>query len=180
MSAYTQPRPVQADDDLATFDCGEPSLKEYLRVRAYKNDLGGASRCYVTLREGRVVGYYALAMASIQHAAAPGNVRRNMPDPIPAILLSRLAIDVKEQGTGLGSSLLRDAITKAVEASRIVGARCLLAHALNNNAAAFYAHFDFVESPTDAYHLLLLMKDAEKVVYRPDDRQHRPGAHDAS
>jgi GNAT superfamily N-acetyltransferase len=167
VSAYSRPRPIQADDDLASFDCGEPSLNEYLRNRAYKNDQGAASRCYVTLREGRVVGYYALAMASIAHASAPGKVRRNMPDPIPAILLSRLATDRKEQGQGLGANLLRDAITKAVEASQIVAARCLLVHALNDDAAAFYAHFDFIESPTDPYHLLLPMKDAEALVHRP-------------
>jgi GNAT superfamily N-acetyltransferase len=167
VSGYSQPRPIWADDDLALFDCGEPSLNEYLRNRAYKNDQGGASRCYVTLRDGRVVGYYAVAMASIQQGSAPGKVRRNMPDTIPAILLSRLATDRKEQGQGLGANLLRDAITKAVEASRIIGARCLLVHALNNNAAAFYAHFGFIESPTDPFHLLLLRTDAEKLVNGP-------------
>ena len=165
MSDYSPPRPIHAEDDLASFDCGEPSLNEYLHKRAFRNDQSGASRCYVTLRDGRVVGYYALAMTSIQQASAPGKVRRNMPDPIPAILLSRLATDLKEQGQGLGANLLRDAITKAVEASRIIGARCLLVHALSKNAAAFYAHFEFMESPTDPYHLLLLTKDAEKLVY---------------
>ena len=164
MSGYSQPRPIQASDDHASFDCGEPSLNEYLHKRAYNNDRRGASRCYVTLRDGRVVGYYALAMTSIQHASAPGRVRRNMPDPIPAILLSRLATDLNERGHGLGSNLLRDAITKAVEASRIIGARCLLVHAVNPNAAAFYAHFNFVESPTDPLHLLVSMKDAEALV----------------
>lgn len=164
MTGYSQPRPIRADDDLTTFDCGEQSLNDYLRRRAFKNDQGGASRCYVTLREGRVVGYYALAMTSIQLASAPGNVRRNMPDPIPAILLSRLATDLKEQGRGLGANLLRDAITKAVEASRIIGARCILVHALTDSAANLYEHFDFVASPTDPYHLLLLMKDAETLL----------------
>jgi GNAT superfamily N-acetyltransferase len=167
VSGYSRPRPIQVDDDLALFDCGESSLNEYLRNRAYKNSQGGASRCYVTLRDGRVVAYYALAMTSIQPAAVPGKVRRNMPDTIPAVLLSRLATDLKEQGHGLGANLLRDAITKAVEASRIIGARCLLVHALNNDAAAFYAHFDFIESPTDPFHLLLLMRDAEKLVNGP-------------
>ena len=113
------------------------------------------------------VAYFALAMTSIQQASAPGKVRGNMPDTIPAILLSRLATDLKEQGQGLGANLLLDAVTKAVKASRIVGARCLLVHALNKNAAAFYAHFDFIESLTDPFQLLLLMKDAERLVNGP-------------
>lgn len=165
MSHYSQPCPIHAGDDVTDFDCGELTLNDYLRSRALKNDQAGASRCYVTLREDRVVGYYALAMASIRNASAPGKVRRNMPDPIPAVLLSRLATDLKEQGMGLGANLLRDAITKAVEASRVIGARCLLVHALDDKAAAFYAHFDFIASPTDPDHLVLLIKDAERLVH---------------
>ncbi len=148
------------DDDTSRFDSGEPSLDEYLRKRALGNHVQGASRCFVTCGDGRVVGYYALASASVQHGGVTGKVRRNMPDPIPVILLSRLAVDRKEQGSGLGKNLLRDAILRSVDASEIIGVRTLLVHALNDTARAFYAHFDFEPSTTDPLHLLLLIKDA--------------------
>lgn len=163
MSGYSGPRPITAGDEVAGFDSGEPSLDEYLRGRALANHVEGASRCFVTCRDGRVVGFYALASAAVERADTPGRVRRNMPDPVPVILLSRLAVDAKEQGKGLGSALLRDAITRAVAAAEIIGVRALLVHALHDQARAFYAHFDFEPSPTDPLHLLLLIKDARAV-----------------
>ena len=121
-------------------------------------------RCFVTCRDGRVVGYYALASASIQHREVAGKVRRNMPDPVPVILLSRLAVDRRAQGSGLGRNLLRDAILRSVEASEIIGVRALLVHALKDTARTFYERFDFEPSPTDPLHLLLLMKDARTLL----------------
>jgi predicted N-acetyltransferase YhbS len=167
VSGYSRPRPIREDDATATFDSGEESLDVYLRDRGLSNHVEGASRCYVTCRDGRVVGYYALAASSVQHRDALGKVRRNMPKPVPAILLSRLAVDRKEQGRGLGQSLLRDAIVRSVEAADIIGARVLLIHALHEQARAFYAHFNFEPSPTDPLHLMLLMKDARALVTAP-------------
>lgn len=164
MNGYSLPRPITEDDDTSTFDSGEPSLDTYLRKRALANHAQGASRCFVTYRDGRVVGYYALASASIVHRDLAGKVRRNMPDPVPVILLSRLAVDLKERGCGLGKGLLRDAIGRAVQASEIIGVRALLVHALHDGARAFYEHFNFEPSPTDPLHLLLLMKDARSAI----------------
>jgi predicted N-acetyltransferase YhbS len=164
VTGYSQPRPIHEDDDASTFDSGERSLDEYLRTRALSNHVQGASRCFVTCRDGRVVGYYALASASVEHREVAGKVRRNMPDPVPVILLSRLAIDRKEQGSGLGKNLLRDAIARSVAAAEIVGVRALLVHALHDEARAFYLHFDFEPSPTDPLHLLLLIKDARALL----------------
>lgn len=152
---------------VADFDSGELTLNEYLRGRALANHAEGASRCFVTCREGRVVGYYALAAGAVERAGTTGRVRRNMPEPVPVILLSRLAVDGKEQGKGLGSQLLRDAITRAVAAAEIIGLRALLVHALHKQARAFYAHFDFEPSPTDPMHLLLLIKDARALLNLP-------------
>ncbi len=166
MSTYSLPRPITEHDDTSGFDSGENSLDDYLRKRALFNHGQGASRCFVACSDSRVVGYYALASASIQQRDVAGKVRRNMPDPIPVILLSRLAVDRTEQGSGLGKGLLRDAILRSVEASEIIGVRALLVHALNDNARAFYAHFDFEPSPTDPLHLLLLMKDARSAIGR--------------
>ncbi|MBB3636857.1 GNAT superfamily N-acetyltransferase [Mycolicibacterium sp. BK607] len=167
MSGYSAPRPISEGDVVAEFDSGEPTLDEYLRGRALANHVEGASRCFVTCRDGRVVGFYALASAAVERAGTPGRVRRNMPDPVPVILLSRLAIDRKEQGKGLGAQLLRDAITRAVAAAEIIGVRALLVHALHEQARAFYAHFDFEPSPTDPLHLLLLIKDARALLDPP-------------
>lgn len=160
MTGYSPPRPIRSDDDASTFDSGEPSLDEYLRTGALSNHRDGASRCFVTCRNGRVVGYYALASTAIHRSDASGRVRRNMPDPLPAILLSRLVVDRKEQGGGLGRQLLRDAITRCVQVADMVGVRVMLVHALHDDARASYAHFDFESSPTDPLHLLLLIKDA--------------------
>lgn len=160
MSRYTTPRPIADGDDVAAFDSGEPSLDDYLRKRALANHVQGASRCFVTASEGRVVGYYALATGSVQHRDVAGKVRRNMPDPVPVILLSRLAVDVKEQGHGLGKHLLRDAILRTIQVADSVGVRALLMHALHDEARAFYARFGFEPSMTDPLHMLLLIKDA--------------------
>lgn len=155
-----RPRPIQADDDISGFDSGEPELDEYLRKRAYANHEAGASRCYVTANdEGVVVGYYALASAVILHSGVPGKVRRNMPDPIPAILLSRLAVDAKAQDTGLGGRLLRDAILRTLEAADVIGVRVLLVHALHERARSFYEHYGFEQSLTDPLHLHVMLKD---------------------
>ena len=146
------------------FDSGEPNLDGYLRTRALANHVEGASRCFVTCHDGRVVGFYALASARVEHRTVPGRVRRNMPDTVPVILLSRLAIDHKERGEGLGSHLLRDAITRCVAVAEVIGVRAILVHALHDQARAFYAHFDFMPSPTDPLHLLLLIKDARALI----------------
>jgi predicted N-acetyltransferase YhbS len=100
----------------------------------------------------------------LEHASAPGKVRRNMPDPVPVILLSRLAVDRKEQGNGLGKNLLRDAIERCVGVAEQVGVRAMLVHALHEDARSFYAQYDFEPSPTDPLHLLLTMKDARALI----------------
>ncbi|WP_045875684.1 GNAT family N-acetyltransferase [Pseudofrankia sp. DC12] len=160
MSGSSAPRPIAASDDLATFDSGEHSLNEWLRQRALGNQAAGVSRCFVTCRDGRVVGYYALVTGAVQRQEASRRIGRGMPDPIPVILLGRLAVDLKEQGRGLGSHLLRDAISRTVAAAEIVGVRALLVHALHEQAKRFYLHLGFEPSPAHPLHLFLLLKDA--------------------
>lgn len=164
MSGYIVPRPISETDDVAEFDCGEPTLDDYLRTRALANHVGGASRCFVTCLDGRIVGYYALASGAVSHSDCTGKFRRNMPDPIPVILLSRLAIDRKHQRCGLGESLLRDAIARAVQAAEQIGVRAILVHALHDGARNFYARYCFEPSPTDPLHLMLLIRDAQASV----------------
>ncbi|OBI88556.1 GNAT family N-acetyltransferase [Mycobacterium asiaticum] len=164
MSGYSAPRPIRETDDPAGFDSGEPALDDYLRRRALANHVGGASRCYVTCQDARVVGYYAMSAGAVSHTGCAGKFRRNMPDPIPVIPLSRLAIDRKHQGGGLGESLLRDAIARAVQAAEQIGVRAILVHAIHDNARNFYTRFNFEPSPTDPLHLMLLIKDAKASV----------------
>lgn len=166
--SFTRPRPIKPDDELSRFDCGKPSLNEYLTKRAVWNNAEGGSRCIVSMSDGRVAGYYALATSTISHLDVVGRVRRNMPDPIPMVLLSRLAVDLKFAGRGLGRQLLRDAILRTVEVAQIVGVRGLLVHALDEEARAFYEKFDFEASVTDPLHLMLLVKDMV-AVYHPED-----------
>jgi GNAT superfamily N-acetyltransferase len=161
---YELPRPISASGDVATFDSGEPALDEYVRRRALINHLAGASRTYVASHDGRVVGYYALASASITRGATPGRVRRNMPEPIPALLISRLAVDRGEQGNRLGAHLLRDAILRCARVADEIGVRVILVHALHDRARGFYEHFDFEPSPTDPLHLMLLIKDVARLL----------------
>lgn len=157
---WSIPEPIGPDHDSTTFDCGEPSLDDWLRKRALANLTLGASRTYVVCEAGsrRIWGYYAVNMGQIANADATGPMRRNMPAYIPAVVMGRLAIDRKAQGIGLGAFLLLDAVNRAVEATTHVSARLFLVHALSLEAEAFYLRHGFtrlpVTSPTLALDLL--------------------------
>jgi predicted N-acetyltransferase YhbS len=110
--------------------------------------------------QGRVVGYYALVVASITPPQATARAAKGMPrHDIPALLLARLAVDVSVQGTGVGTFLLRDAMTRAIAVSEEAGVRLMLVHAINDEARAFYGRFGFEPSPTDQMNLQMLIKD---------------------
>lgn len=135
------------EHDVSGFSSGVPSLDDWLRRRALANQETGASRTYVIAQGARVAGYYALASGSVAASEAPGKIRRNMPDPVPVMILGRLAIDITMQGRGLGSDLLRDAVLRTMQAAEIAGIRALLVHALDARAAAFYERSGFMPSP---------------------------------
>lgn len=167
MSAFGSPRALIASDTFVTFDCGEPSLNEWLRSRALKNETTGASRTFVTVEAeaGDVAGYYCLSASALALEDAPGRVKRNMPSPIPIILIGRLAVDRRFTGHGLGASLLQDAVLKGIEASRILGARAFLVDALNEDAERFYRRFGFELMPPAAKRaMFLLVTDAEATI----------------
>lgn len=167
MSTFRRPRALAPGDRIVTFDCGEPTLNEWLRSRALKNETTGASRTFVTVEaeSGVVAGYYCLSAGSLALDDSPGRVRRNMPSPIPIILIGRLAVDLSFSGQGVGASLLQDAILKGVEASRIVGARAFVVDALNDDAERFYRRFGFELMPPAARRaMFLLVADAEATI----------------
>lgn len=157
MSArLSAPQPLAATHILDEFACGEASLDEWLKRRARTNQLSGASRTFVVSdQDGRVHAYYAMAAGAVAHQAATSNVRRNMPDPVPVLVLARLAVDRRAQGIKLGAALLQDAVNRAVSVSRNAGVRALLVHAINERAKAFYAHYGFQESPQHPMTLML-------------------------
>src|SRR5688500_834720 len=125
-AGLTAPVPLTAFHNLAAFDCGAPSLNEWLTRQALKNEASGASRTYVVCRNDTVVGYYCLAAGAVVRTDAPKPMQRNMPDPIPVMVLGRLAVDLANQDQGIGKALLRDAILRVLRAAEIVGIRAIL------------------------------------------------------
>jgi len=153
------PAPLNDTHDLALFDSGEASLDDWLRRRARTNQAAGASRTFVVCRDGFVVGYYCLSAAAVAVAAAPGRVKRNMPDPIPMAMLGRLAVDRSLHGQGIGRALLRDAVLRVLQASEVLAVRGVLVRALNANAQQFYQACGFMPSTIDPMTLMATMTD---------------------
>lgn len=141
------PVPLQPEHELNAFSCGVPELDEWLRDRARRNERQDVSRTFVACRGTRVVGYYALAAGAVARVEAPKPLTRNSPDPIPAILLGRLAVDQREQGSGLGAFLLRDALIRCIRAAEAIGARAVMVDAISDEAIAFYRRYEFIPSP---------------------------------
>lgn len=162
------PRPLEADDAVGSFQSGVDSLNNWLRKKAPTNQVSGASRTYVACADSRVVGYYALASGSVDQSAATGKVRRNMPDPVPVIVLGRLAIDQDYQGHGLGQALLRDAILRSLQAAEIMGIRAILVHAISEQARDFYRRHGFKSSPIDEMTLMITIREARQAVAEAD------------
>lgn len=168
MASFEYPRKLAADDVLASFDCGQVDLNEWLHRHALTNQRAGMATVFVTVDRdrGSVVGYYALATGGVENAAAPSRVTKGVPrHPVPVILLTRLAVDTSVQGRRLGRALLIDALRRVDAAADEVGVRALLIHAKDDSAREFYMrHAEFEPSPTDPLHLFLLMKDLRKVI----------------
>ena len=160
------PEHLSASHDVAAFDSGEPSLDDWLRKRALANEASGASRTYVVCAGDRVVGYYALATGAVAQQQAPGRVRRNMPEPIPVMVLGRLAVDRAYRGRGLGVGLLRDAVLRTRQAAAIGGIRAVLVHAISHEAKRFYERCGFSPSPLDPMMLMITVGDAHTQVSR--------------
>jgi GNAT superfamily N-acetyltransferase len=138
---------LTAAHDITDFDSGVASLDEWLKRRALKNNVAGASRCFVTCDGQRVIGYYSLSAGALRHELAPKAMQRNMPDPLPALLLGRLAIDKAYHNQGLGKALLRDAMQRSLNISEQTGVFAVMVHALSEAAKRFYLSCGFVESP---------------------------------
>ena len=150
------PEPLTAAHRLDDFECGEAELDDWLKRRALPNQASGASRTFVvTDQDARVCAYYAMAAGAVSHQLATTRVRRNMPDPVPVMVLARLAVDRSMQGQRLGPALLQDAVHRAVAVAQNAGVRALLVHALHERAKTFYEHYGFQPSPLHPMTLML-------------------------
>ena len=164
MRRFNDPEPLGVDHDIEAFDCGIESLNAWLKRHALQAAAAGSARTFVIVDndQHRVVGYHALAAASIAHADATSRARKGMPrHPIPAALLARLAVDATVHGRGIGAWLLRDAMLRTLSAADEMGIRILLVHAIDENARSFYLRHGFEPSPTDVLNLQLLVKDLD-------------------
>lgn len=153
------PEPLTAEHGLGAFDSGVVSLDDWLRRRALPNQVSGASRTFVVVDAGQVVAYYALAASAVAPDAAPGRFKRNMPDPIPVVVLGRLAIALSHQGHGLGRALFQDAAHRVIHAADAIGIRGLLVHAISDEAKAFYLRLGLAPSPLEPMTMMSTVAD---------------------
>ena len=148
---------------VAGFDCGIPALNEWIVRFAPVNQAAGASRTYVTRRADCVLGYYAVSAGSVLREEIPERVAKGLSrHSVPIAVIARLAVDIREQGRGVGAALLKDALVRIASAADIIGVRAVLVHAKDDKARAFYERFDFVSSPVDPLQMFLLMKDLRR------------------
>lgn len=142
------------------FDCGKEPLNRYLTKYAFQNQQAGASTTYVALLVEEIVGFYTLVVGQVEYDDAPERLRKGLArHPVPLMLLARMGIATRWQGKGLGSGLLKDALLRTLAAADIAGIRAFAVHAKDDAARSFYERFDFIQSPSDPYHLFLLLKD---------------------
>ncbi|WP_035692991.1 GNAT family N-acetyltransferase [Azospirillum halopraeferens] len=149
------PVSLTASHNTLPFRSGAPSLDAWLHEWALPNQRSGASRTYVICDGDVVRGYYALATGAVRRADAAGPVRRQMPDPVPVLLLGRLAVDLSHQGQGNGAVLLQDALKRCLQVADTVGVRAVLVHAIDDRAAAFYRQYGFRPSPVGEWTLMV-------------------------
>ena len=159
MPQFSKPEKLTPAHEVEAFDSGQIVLDQWLKTKAVHNERGDASRTYVIYENHQVIGYYTLASGAVVHQEAIGRVKRNMPDPVPVIVLGRLAIDQKWQGQGLGKALLKDALLRVLQAADIIGVKAIIVHALSEEAKAFYEKFGFSASPSNPMTLMITLKD---------------------
>ncbi len=164
-SAYSPVRKLATTDQVDAFDCGQIALNQFLQRYALVNQKANSAQTYVCCQGDVVVGFYSLAVGSIDPDAAPSRVMKGLArHPVPVMILARLAVDKEHQRKGLGQALLKDALLRTAQAADIAGIRCLLVHAKDDAARQWYESWEFEPSPTDPYHLFLMLKDLKSLL----------------
>jgi GNAT superfamily N-acetyltransferase len=152
-------------DQTDVFDCGQIALNQFLQRYAFVNQKANSAQTYVCCQGDEVVGFYSLAVGSVDPEAAPPRVMKGLArHPVPVMILARLAVDKAQQRKGLGQALLKDALLRTAQAADIAGIRCLLVHAKDDTAQRWYKSWEFEPSPTDPYHLFLMLKDLKNLL----------------
>ena len=164
-AAYESVRKLAPADSTEGFDCGQPSFNQFLQRYALVNQKANSAQTYVCCLGGEVVGFYSLAVGSVDPENAPARVMKGLArHPVPVMILARLAVDRDHQAKGLGKALLKDALLRTAQAADIAGIRCLLVHAKDEAARQWYESWEFDPSPTDPYHLFLMLKDLKALL----------------
>jgi len=162
--AYQPVRKLAASDAVESFDCGQPALNQFLQRFALVNQKSNSAQTYVSCHSGTVVGFYSLAVGSVEPSKAAPRVTKGIPQhPVPVMILARLAVDLQHQGAGLGKALLKDALMRTAQAADIAGIRALLVNAKDESARQWYLNWAFEPSPSNPFHLFLLMKDIKAI-----------------
>ena len=162
---YEPVRKLAGSDAVESFDCGQAALNQFLQRFALVNQKSNSAQTYVCCHAGVVVGFYSLAVGSVDPATAAPRVIKGIPrHPVPVMILARLAVDVQHQGAGLGKALLKDALLRTAQAADIAGMRSLLVHAKDEAARQWYLNWEFEPSASDPFHLFLLMEDLKAIV----------------
>ncbi len=157
---YAPVRKLAVADHVDALDCGQAALNQFLRRYALVSQKANSAQTYVCCQGEVVVGFYSLAVGSVEPEAAPSRVMKGLArHPVPVMILARLAVDKAHQRKGLGQALLKDALLRTAQAADIAGIRCLLVHAKDDAARRWYESWEFEPSPTDPYHLFLMIKD---------------------
>ena len=163
--AFGAPQPLDGSHRLDTFDCGKPGLNDWLTRYATQAQASGSAKTYVIVDGDRIAGYFSLTVGQVDSLDAPERVRKGMGNyPIPVVLLARLAVSLQDQGCGIGVGMLQEAIRRAVSIAEQAGVRALLTHPIDEDAARFYQRFGFEASPAQGQQLLLLLKDARRLL----------------
>jgi GNAT superfamily N-acetyltransferase len=155
----SSPQPLTVGYKIEGFHSGVATLDDWLKRRARTNQENGASRTFVVCDGDHVVGYYALASGAISTKSVVGSFRRNMPEPIPVVVLGRLAVDQAYQGRGLGRAMFRDCAQRVSNAADIIGVRGIIVHAISEEAKAFYLKLGFDPSPIEPMTLMVRLAD---------------------
>lgn len=164
-AAYEPIGKLSVADAVEGFDCGQPALNQFLHQYALVNQKANSAQTYVCRSAGEVVGFYSLAVGSVDPESASARVMKGLArHPVPVMILARLAVDKDHQGKGLGKALLKDALQRTAQAADIAGIRCLLVHAKDDAARQWYESWEFEPSQTDSYHLFLILKDLKALL----------------
>ena len=159
------PQALNAKHQLDDFDCRKPALNDWLVRHAMQAQSSGSARTCVVVEGDRVVGYFSLAVGQADAMEVPDRIRKGMGSyPIPVVILARLAVSLQDQGKGIGIGMLQEAIRRTIAIADQAGVRALLTHPIDEEASRFYRRFGFESSPIREQQLLLLLKDARRLL----------------